>query len=87
MVENNGKVTTREFYVTLQKMDERVNKRLDKLLEGQSKSMTMLEAHEKRLDKHEEDIESLERSDKRWVGFSGIIAVVAGAIAGFFGGK
>lgn len=85
MTANGGRVTTQQFYEALRKMDERINRRLDILLEGQTRVSTIVEAHEKRLDKHEGDIESLERSDRRWAGLSGIIAAIAGAVAGWWG--
>ena len=83
--ENGGRVTTREFYDAIREMDGRINRRLDGLLEGQTRTSTIAEAHEKRLDKYEGDIESLEKSDRKWAGISGLFAALLGAIAGWWG--
>ncbi len=82
---NAGRVSTREFYDALRDMDGRINRRLDGLLEGQTRVSTNTAAHEKRLDKHEKDIETLERSDRKWAGLSGLLAALLGAIAGWWG--
>lgn len=82
---NGARVSTRQFYEALRAMDERINRRLDRLLEGQTRVATIAAAHEKRLDKHEKDIEALEKSDRRWAGISGFVAAILGAIAGWWG--
>ncbi len=82
---SGGRVSTREFYDALRDMDGRINHRLDGLLEGQTRVSTIAAAHEKLLDKHEKDIETLERSDRKWAGFSGLLAALLGAIAGWWG--
>ena len=66
-------------------LEEKITARLDILLEGQTRVDTIVQTHEKRLDKQEADIESLERSDRRWAGFSALIAAIAGAVAGWWG--
>lgn len=83
--ENNIHVTTREFYDALREMDARINHCLDGLLECQTRTTTIAAAHEKRLDKHESDIEKLEGSDRKWAGISGLVAALLGAIAGWWG--
>ena len=83
--ENGGRVTTREFYDALRAMDGRINRRLDGLLEGQTRTTTIAEAHEKRLDKLESEIGILEKSDHKWAGISGVIAAILGAVAGWWG--
>lgn len=86
MTEKNGsRITTREFYDALREMDARVNRRLDTLLESQTRVTTIAEAHEKRLDKAEAEIESLERSDRKWAGITGLVAAILGAIIGWWG--
>lgn len=86
MTEKNGsRVTTREFYDALREMDARINRRLDTLLESQTRVTTIAEAHEKRLDKVEAEIEGLERSDRKWAGITGLVAALLGAIAGWWG--
>jgi len=85
MSANGNRVTTKQFYEKLGAVEEKITRRLDILLEGQTRVDTIVQAHEKRLDKHESDIESLERSDRRWAGISGLIAAIAGAIAGWWG--
>ncbi len=82
---NEGRVTTRQFYDAIREMDARINRRLDGLLEGQTRVSTIAAAHEKRLDKYEGDIETLEKSDRKWDGISGFIAALLGAIAGWWG--
>ena len=83
MSHNGNRVTTRQFYEALREMDGRINRRLDRLLESQTRVTTIAETHEKRLDKHEADIEALERSDRKWAGISGFVAALLGAIAGW----
>ncbi len=86
MSESNGnRVTTREFYDALIDMDSRLNRRLDTLLEAQTRVTTIADAHEKRLDKAEAEIEDLERSDRKWAGITGLVAAILGAIAGWWG--
>jgi hypothetical protein len=86
MTEKNGsRVTTREFYDAVREMDVRINRRLDTLLEGQTRVSTIAKAHEKRLDKADKEIEALERSDRKWAGLTGLIAALFGAIAGWWG--
>jgi len=82
---NGNRVTTQQFYEKLGAVEEKITARLDTLLEGQTRVDTIVQAHEKRLDKQEVDIESLERSDRRWAGISGLIAAIVGAVAGWWG--
>lgn len=85
MSANGNRVTTQQFYEKLGAVEEKITRRLDTLIQNQTRLMTVVDAHEKRLDKQEGDIEDLERSDRRWAGLSGVVAAIAGAVAGWWG--
>ena len=49
MSSNGNRVTTRQFYEALREMDGRINRRLDRLLESQTRVTTIAETHEGRI--------------------------------------
>ena len=89
MTEGNGRITTQKFYEELIKVkEEQASTRL--LLEkyhGDVKvALKQIENNEGKITDNADDIDSLEKSDKRWASITGIASGgIAAAIAWLMG--
>jgi SMC interacting uncharacterized protein involved in chromosome segregation len=88
----NGRVTTREFYEKLERVEQRLITRLDSIDTSVQANCVMLEGikhdidkHEKELDAHQRHIDSLRDSAKQAGVISSIIAIVGSTIAAILG--
>lgn len=88
----NGRVTTKEFYEKLEKVEQRLIARLDKIDSSVQANCVVLEGiahdiddHEARLSSHAAKIEKLQDSTKQAGVIASIIAVVGSVIAALVG--
>jgi len=88
----NGRVTTREFYEKLERVEQRLIARLDHIDKSVQSNCVMLEgirhdvaSHEARLDSHAGKIDNLRDGAKQAGVISSVIAVIGSTIAAILG--
>ena len=87
---DNGRVSTKTFYEAQLKTNEKIDKVNGRISDYHSEVKVMLAELviiKKDVGDNSDDINSLEKSDKKWGAFSVLAGIIAGGIAGVFGGK